>query len=927
MANSQANNQSGRPQPKPNHDASISCNSVDITNCIVLKRITSMLQFYHHNHNKYNEVSNYLEKYNENSNLIADYHHILDRHLNEDKISESKSNEQFETIHQQIANNLSCDISKCYIHSRNNRHRDTTNIDCQDDKHLSMFIDIMDTIHCYFIHSIDIGYRIIHTLDEDDKEDDNIDDTITDSIAYDVNMARIRKHLRLKRKKLESIRGRRFMTHLTTKSKFMTHIENQKEEAPKELTKQGYLNKQGQSFPYGWKNRYIILKENHLFCYKDENKSKITTFINLSIFKKAQFYKKSKTQFELIPNNSNDKKRIFAAKVSNEAVEWIKIINESMVTSNNAPSLQSPKSSDQIYTSDDVELYEEKKNDIEDGLRKEGYLKKQSLYFKQLKKRYIILKDNHLYCYTDDKKTEITELIDLSLFTKAKFEHFIDNSTQLKLITQFELVPQNENDYTRIFSAESREEADEWIQMINVSMNVSQDSISIGRRRSRDAFAMSNSNSNQISMEAVNDQDEKKEMETSGNIEDELVLRKEGYLKQEEGILIMKQFKKRYIILRDNHLYVYTDEKKTEIKEHPIDLSLFTKAQYSRKIVTGLQHLIDKSTQLNIITQFELIPHNEKDKTRIFFAGSREEADEWIEIINVSIDSINPTKLLPGETDVNVVDNEVIIEGYLLHRSSKENDLRKVFVSLKDNYLYCYDNDKKTQQLQKFHLKSYTKAQISQMEVGYFELISYNRTSKTEIFVTDTMDQLEQWVNNINKCIFIESQENDEEKSKTDETVFNFGQRRDYYWNGDTGKYESIKEELISNKIYPMDKTRFDDAYNKAQYLIRHSPIVKALKTDKFAYKQFNVAPHTPIKVENILSVTLYTDYDTLSYRFSQTFRKITSNEKEQFTTKRNQEFWNWSKLLIETVNTFGTGIKQSTIAAYYHGVSFMYFS
>ena len=80
------------------------------------------------------------------------------------------------------------------------------------------------TIHCFFVHSVDIGHRIIQSQinDDDNKEEESKDE----SKAYDANMARMRRYLRSKREKLETIRGGRFMTLLQSKRKFMTHVQS-----------------------------------------------------------------------------------------------------------------------------------------------------------------------------------------------------------------------------------------------------------------------------------------------------------------------------------------------------------------------------------------------------------------------------------------------------------------------------------------------------------------------------------------------------------------------------------------------------------------------------------------------------------------------------------------------------------------------------
>ena len=85
--------------------------------------------------------------------------------------------------------------------------------------------------------------------------------------------------------------------------------------------------------------------------------------------------------------------------------------------------------------------------------------------------------------------------------------------------------------------------------------------------------------------------------------------------------------------------------------------------------------------------------------------------------------------------------------------------------------------------------------------------------------------------------------------------------------------------------------------------------------------------PNPPISEENSLSITLYTDYDSLSYQFGSTFHAVSENKNNEYTTRRNQNCRNWSKTLCEIVNAFGTGINDARTAAFYHGVSAMYFN
>ena len=105
---------------------------------------------------------------------------------------------------------------------------------------------------------------------------------------------------------------------------------------------------------------------------------------------------------------------------------------------------------------------QQKRQQLQSDVTYEGYLKKLSLYSKQFKERYIILRENHLFCYTNDEKTKITELINLDCFTKSQL-----SKTN---VSEFELLPKNVEDPIRKFSA-TMVEAVEWVNNINASIN------------------------------------------------------------------------------------------------------------------------------------------------------------------------------------------------------------------------------------------------------------------------------------------------------------------------------------------------------------------------------------------------------------------------------------------------------------------------
>ena len=94
--------------------------------------------------------------------------------MNENTTSKLICDESFEYINNVLLNenNLRCDMSECIIYQRHNRDREGNNRD-QDDSRLSIEMDIIDSIHCHFVHSMDNEYRFIKHVDEEMKRSDD----------------------------------------------------------------------------------------------------------------------------------------------------------------------------------------------------------------------------------------------------------------------------------------------------------------------------------------------------------------------------------------------------------------------------------------------------------------------------------------------------------------------------------------------------------------------------------------------------------------------------------------------------------------------------------------------------------------------------------------------------------------------------------
>eukprot|EP01084_Bolivina_argentea_P090459 163010_1 len=166
-----------------------------------------------------------------------------------------------------------------------------------------------------------------------------------------------------------------------------------------------------------------------------------------------------------------------------------------------------------------------------------------------------------------------------------------------------------------------------------------------------------------------------------------------------------------------------------------------------------------------------------------------------------------------------------------------------------------------------------------------------------------------------------------DEEEKMHPTMYSFGERFDYWDNKrrHVAKYGSIKEEILYNDgVFRQNKDLYNIMYQKANHFLANSNAIRLLKCNQ--KNPYRIDIGACIKVENIMVIIFYTDFDTLSSDFSKTFRKLKPNEPFEAVEKRNGKYWHWSKCLIETVNCFGEKMDKSNIVIFYHGISEVYF-
>eukprot|EP01084_Bolivina_argentea_P168724 292537_1 len=187
----------------------------DHTKCESLQRIIKILTGYKFSPDFVNDIE---EFFNEHQNvIITDYHHVINTHLNEDMMSTSSTDNAFEYIYNTlIQEDLFCDIKNCVAYRRNNRDRNQ-NIEDDEQKLSSIIpteVDFIDCIHCYFLHSVDTGLRIVNeknnATDVDEKENEYIDN----------ETRHVRFRLSKTQNRMTELRG----TSRVKQSKFITQL-------------------------------------------------------------------------------------------------------------------------------------------------------------------------------------------------------------------------------------------------------------------------------------------------------------------------------------------------------------------------------------------------------------------------------------------------------------------------------------------------------------------------------------------------------------------------------------------------------------------------------------------------------------------------------------------------------------------------------
>eukprot|EP01084_Bolivina_argentea_P076713 139064_1 len=189
--NCNANNSKYLMHPSRYSNVVYECN---LSNCLCFKVITEVLRA-RENERDFQHIFESIGNNYNNIELMNDFNHLLSHHSNELEMEEI-----YNKLVKQIYNNKSCGLAKCSFMRRNHRNRTliTKNEQILNELYHScediVSQQLLDRIHCYFLHSYDIGYKLTNQqkidITNEEIKVNNENDTCFDTTVLQMNEIR-----------------------------------------------------------------------------------------------------------------------------------------------------------------------------------------------------------------------------------------------------------------------------------------------------------------------------------------------------------------------------------------------------------------------------------------------------------------------------------------------------------------------------------------------------------------------------------------------------------------------------------------------------------------------------------------------------------------------------------------------------------------
>eukprot|EP01084_Bolivina_argentea_P096888 174171_1 len=160
--------------------------------------------------------------------------------------------------------------------------------------------------------------------------------------------------------------------------------------------------------------------------------------------------------------------------------------------------------------------------------------------------------------------------------------------------------------------------------------------------------------------------------------------------------------------------------------------------------------------------------------------------------------------------------------------------------------------------------------------------------------------------------------DDDDEKSEFSNN-FNFGIYLNYWDGSIIPSYDTLKRELLKNKIQRLNEEQYYELYELCKGLYSNRKTkqkVYDLKADHLGVtnKKCGIPKGTPITINHLIALKLYTNYTQHQKLFKMNCRKLKKDDTIKQLIKRNREIAHWSRYIKECCTFYGTLMTKKSV-------------
>eukprot|EP01084_Bolivina_argentea_P008857 16558_1 len=119
-------------------------------------------------------------------------------------------------------------------------------------------------------------------------------------------------------------------------------------------------------------------------------------------------------------------------------------------------------------------------------------------------------------------------------------------------------------------------------------------------------------------------------------------------------------------------------------------------------------------------------------------------------------------------------------------------------------------------------------------------------------------------------------------------------------------KYDNLKEEVTMNEICFISDTQWNNEYQLAHFHQQTDKVKSMLCFRKKTDHHYDMRYNDPMSLEHIIVLRLYSSYDSLQRKFTETFRKSHKTETIESLICRHKNYYWFARRLRENAECFG---------------------